>query len=835
MHPGVLAALEFTRIVEAVGSLTLTPLGATRTAALRPQVDPRRVAALLAATSETVQFLGEGGEVPLRAPADLESLLAALAIEGRALEPLRLLALAEFLGSVETAQAGIRRAGGSFPALRALADTAASFQRESAEVRDKIAPSGDVLDQASPELRSIRDRLRRLRGRLRGTLESYLRGKDTARYLQDQVVTDRHGRYVLVVKAEHRSAIPGLIHGSSASGASLYLEPLSTVELNNEIVALQEQEAEEVRRILLALTDAFRGRPLDIQRTVEAATELDVLQAKARFSALVGGVEPTLSADTAIELLAARHPLLMESVVSRLPAAPAPANGREAETPPGGAGPSGPVPVDILLTPPTTVLVVTGPNTGGKTVALKTVGLFALMAQSGLHIPCAPGSRLPVFRTVFADIGDEQSIASSLSTFSWHITNIAAMDRALALPALVLLDEIGVGTDPVEGGALGTAIIEHFRERGAIVVATTHYEALKSYASTTEGAVAAGFGFDPETYAPTYRLAYGSPGRSLALEIAQRLGLAAPILAAARSFVTAKEAQLADHLAKVDENLRALEHDRRLVAREREALQESETRMRAREDQLRQREEAARRRLDDQLEARAREARSEIERVVTGLRRRAAELASQAAERAARQDASGVSTGETGALRANAMASLDQALKRFVEPAPGEAPAPAATDGGRERPAVGDRVAVAGLGVEGTVALVHAGDAEVDVQGKRLRVRAADLVLLRRQGAGAGSPARVSVSVNVQPREQASADLNVIGCTVDEALARFEKFLDQSLLGEQRTVRVIHGHGTGQLRRAIAQFLHGHPLVARFESAPPEQGGAGVTVVELKD
>src|SRR5438034_5779356 len=361
---------------------------------------------------------------------------------------------------------------------------------------------------------------------------------------------ERNGRYVLVVKTEHRSGIPGIVHGASTSGASLFLEPLSTVEINNDIVALEEQEAEEVRRILLALTDAFRARAADMHRTIEAATDLDILQGRARFSESIDGIEPALSTDGAFELQAARHPLLKNAV-----------------------------PVTVKIIPPATCLLVTGPNTGGKTVALKTAGLFSLMAQSGLRIPAADGSRLPVFRSVFADIGDEQSIDASLSTFSAHVTNIASMDRALAPPALVLLDEVGSGTDPIEGGALGVAIVDHFRRRGATVIATSHYDALKTYASTTNGVTSAAFGFDAETFAPTFRLIYGSPGRSLALEIAARLGLNASVVAAARQNLTARAAQLSEHLAKIDKDLRALEHEQRLVARERETLTATEARM----------------------------------------------------------------------------------------------------------------------------------------------------------------------------------------------------------------------------------------------------------------
>src|SRR5437764_1497609 len=412
MQSGALRALEFHRIVEAVRTFALTPMGDERLARLAPSTDPQKVAQLLASTTETTRYLTTNVLFPLRASAELPQILGALAVEGRALEPLRLLALADFLDSVDETRTAIRRASGSFPQLESAAAGAASFRGEGAQVRDKIDPSGEVVDSASPELRSIRDRLRRQRSRLRGTLESFLRGKDTAKYLQDQVVTERNGRYVLVIKAEHRTAIPGIVHGASTSGASLFLEPLSTVEINNDIVALEEQELQEVRRILLALSDAYRARAGDLQRTIEAATELDVLQARARYSESIDGVEPALSADGAFELQAARHPLIR--------AAGAPA----------GSKPTA-VPVTIKIVPPATALLITGPNTGGKTVAIKTAGLLALMAQAGLRIPAADGSRVPVYRSVFADIGDEQSIDASLSTYSGHIANIAAIDRAL--------------------------------------------------------------------------------------------------------------------------------------------------------------------------------------------------------------------------------------------------------------------------------------------------------------------------------------------------------------------------------------------------------------------
>jgi DNA mismatch repair protein MutS2 len=821
MHTGALRALEWDQIVDVVRGFALTPLGAARLAELAPQSDPYRATQLLTATTEGVKYLDANAAFSLNAPADLDTVLAALAVEGRALDPLRLLAFAEFLDSLALTCAAIRRVSGSFPTLKALAENCGSFKNQISEVRSKIDPSGEVNDNASPELSRLRTQLRKQRSRLRSTLESYLRGKDTSRYLQDQVVSDRDGRYVLVVKAEHRASIPGIIHGSSGSGASLYLEPLSTVEINNDIVALEQQEREEVHRILRYLTDAFRLKPIELRQAVDVAAELDVIQAKVRFAQLVSGIAPVLSTDGRLELRGARHPLLIPGVIARQRADDDTRRER-------GDGPEkNPVPVDVLVIPPTTVLLITGPNTGGKTVALKTAGLLALMAQAGLFVPAAE-ARLPVFRSIFADIGDEQSIAANLSTFSWHITNIAGMDRSLAMPALVLLDELGAGTDPLEGGALGVAIIEHFRTRGAIVISTTHYDALKTYAATTPGVTAAAFGFTPDTYEPTFHIQYGSPGRSLALEMAGRLGLNGTIIDNARKNLSEREAQLAEHLAKVDTDLRALEHERRLVRREREALGEADSRARVREDALRQREETFKLRLNEKLDERLRGARAEIDAVVADLRKQAAAMA----EQAARNAATGPSTGDTGRMRGDARAAVDALVEKYRHD---HAAAPAADTAPARNAVVGDRVVLDPLGLEGVVVNVHDREAEVEVRGKRFRAHTSELRVL---GGVAPTPAPGAVRVNVrlQPREGVSAtELLLVGNTVDQALDRLEKFLDETLLSEQRAVRLIHGFGTGRLKEAVVDYLHKHPLVANVRTASPQEGGGGVTIAELKD
>jgi DNA mismatch repair protein MutS2 len=357
------------------------------------------------------------------------------------------------------------------------------------------------------------------------------------------------------------------------------------------------------------------------------------------------------------------------------------------------------------------------------------------------------------------------------------------------------------------------------------VVATSHYDALKTYASTTEGVTSAAFGFDADTFAPTYQLMYGSPGRSLALEIAARLGLTGSVIAAARENLSAREAQLAEHLSKIDRDMRALEHEQRLVARERETLEASEARVRLREDSLRHKEDTLRRRLNEELEAQVRQARREIDDVIAELKAKTSAIAQEAARQT-------VSTGETGAARSDARAAVDNVVKRLLEAEPEAArPAEAATANGPS-PSVGDRVIVGGLGLEAIVTGVHDGTADLDVRGKRMRASVRDL---RFVASAASSPAKIKVNVELQPRETTPSDLNVIGCTVDEAIARAERFLDESLLSDQRVVRLIHGYGTGQLKRALTGFLQQHPLVARFATAPPEQGGGGVTVVELKE
>ena len=795
--------LEFDRVVEAVTALAITPLGSVALSELEPSTDPEVVVAAQAATTETVRFLERHPLFPLRAGEALPDALDGLDVQGRPLEPLQLRLLADFVDSVDQARANIGKAGADFPILRDLVANVTAFKSEVEAVRQAIDPGGEVLDQASPELKRIRNELRQKRQKLRGTLEQYTRGS-SAKYLQDEVITERNGRFVLMVRAEHRGSVPGIVHGSSTTGATLFMEPAATVEINNDIVELEDREREEIVRILLELTDRFRARPRDIEIARYVARDLDVLQAKARYSSRLNAVEPeftidpstSLGAGTSLQLKQSRHPMLER-----------------------------PVPVDVLLDPPNRVLLITGPNTGGKTVALKTAGLFALMAQAGLHVP-AKSARLPIFRRVFADIGDEQSIEASLSTFSSHIRNLVAMDRELETPALVLLDEVGTGTDPNEGGALATAIVQHFWQRGALVVATTHFDAVKTWGIGTEGVAVAAFAFDPQNFAPTYKLLYGAPGRSLAIEMAQRLGMPQSVIAAARGYLSDDQKRLQAHLARLDAQARGLESERTKLERDKRAFNETNAELSKREKSLVEREEVFKKRLNERLDERLRQARRDVDAVIDQLKEKSEAIAEKASLRAV------VNTGETGSARAEARAEIDRIVEDLRHPgSPATAKAVALQP---SDPEIGSRVTVGGLGLEGVVLSIDGNRAEVDVRGKRIQAKVKELRVI----GGPTGPApqgKVRVNVDLKPREGLLSELNVIGMTVDQAIDRVSRFLDDTLVTDLHEVRIVHGHGTGQLRKGLQAFLKTHPQVTKYYSAPENQGGGGATIVELKD
>ena len=758
----------------------------------------------LVRTTEGGVVLGVIGRQPYHDLPDLTEILPAACVSGLHLEPAALLDVASFIEGGSEVARRIAAVPGA-PALAQRASQVALPNDLAAAIRRAILPSREVADDASPKLQETRRAIMRVKAQLQSVMESFLRGKDAERLLQDRLVTTRNDRCVLLVKAEHRGQLPGIVHGSSGSGASLFVEPMPAVELNNDIVALGDVERAEVVRILKALTARVGDHSTELGKASDVLGEMDAFQAMALLGRDMKAVAPEISDGLDLDLAEARHPLLMGVLAEELGA---PRLGRPE-----------PVPVSLRVGFGEPVLVISGPNTGGKTVALKSLGLLALMAQSGLHIPVAPGSRLPVFRRIYADIGDDQSIAESLSTFSAHLASIVEMTGDLEAPALVLLDEVGAGTDPTEGGGLGVAIVDHFRSRGAMVVATTHHGLMKAYAQSTPGVSCASFGYDPSTYEPTYRLALGVPGRSLALEMAERLGLPAAVVADARDRVNAKEAQAEALLKRLEDDRAALANESRRLAEEGRALAAAQERQRTAESDVAQR------------------LRVEGEAFSKELRRRGEEAARKAAD-AIREAVHRVETSRRSLVNEGARARSE--VVRQIRVAQDEALqdvapvlAEAEVAGGEIR--VGERVRVRSLGVIGEVLSIGGqGDIELAVGGKRMRAPRAELVSL-----GARKPSSsVAVSLSPRPRAQdegAAAEINLVGLTVDEALPQVDKFLDNAAISERREVRVIHGFGQGRLRKAVAGLLEGHPHVAAFRLGEGREGGAGATIVELKD
>jgi DNA mismatch repair protein MutS2 len=798
--------LEYEAIRALLAGHAGSAMGRDLVSALRPLTDPARVQAELDLTSEGVTVLERAGRQPYHDLPDVREILPRARVAGLHLEPLELSAVASFAEGAGEIAVRVARVEGA-PRLTAEAATLEPQAALAGAIRRAILPSGEVADDASPRLADLRRSLLRARAALHSLMDSYLRDRDTERLLQDKVVTVRNDRYVLVVRSEQRAALPGVVHGGSSSGSSVFVEPLPAVNLNNDIVALQEEERQEVLRVLRDLTARVGSCAEALSRAADVLGRLDFAQARALLAREMAAVPPTLSKDLDLELRQARHPLLMPALAARLGRASR--EGRDV------------VPVSLKLGFGAPVLVISGPNTGGKTVALKVLGLFALMAQSGLHVPCAEGSRLPVFQRVFADIGDDQSIAESLSTFSAHLAAIVEMTRDLRRPALVLLDEVGAGTDPTEGGGLGVAVVEHFRKAGAMVAVTTHHGVMKAYAQQTPGVACAAFGYQKGSFAPDYSLHYGTAGRSLALEMAERLGLPAEVVRDARSRLDPKQVQVETLLAKLEAERAALERDRREMDERRKTLRGEEQRLKEREREIalsrKAEADAFARELKKRTEAASAKAQDAIARAVKKLEAQA--KATDAARLRARSEA----------LAGIRDAAAEAKSGVIAEPAAPVASAPLA---------IGGKARLRDLPMTGEVTGFHGDDVDLLVMGKRMRVPRASVIGLT---AGGGVPARGSyphgaAATALMAAAPAAdvAEVKVIGLTVDEALPKVDKALDDAALQDRTHLRVVHGMGQGKLKKAVAELLDGHPHVARFEPAPGNQGGAGVTLVELR-
>jgi DNA mismatch repair protein MutS2 len=771
--------LEFPLVRERLADLTA--FGPSRRLAerLEPSSDPVMVMHGLDETDAVRSLRLRRPDLGIGAARDIGPATDRAARGGR-LEPARFLDIAITLEAASRLAAVLADADARL--LRELASELHALPHLRSTIERSIDPTGEILDTASPALGGLRAAVRVSFDRLRRRLDSMV-GGELAGALQEPIVTLRNGRYVVPVKAEARGRVKGIVHDASGSGQTLFVEPLAIVELGNAWREAQAAVEEEEGRILDQLSALVGADAELLHETLAALARFDLWAAKAQLAEEMDAVRAEPS-DASVELDGARHPGLSGRVV----------------------------PIDIRVGGDFTALVITGPNTGGKTVALRTVGLLALMHQAGLHVPAAPGSRLPVFVDVLADVGDEQSIAQSLSTFSGHMRAIVRMVERAGVSTLVLLDELGAGTDPTEGSALAQAILDHLIRAGSTIVATTHYAELKAYAHTTPQAMNASVEFDLDTLSPTYRLSIGLPGRSQAFAIAERLGLPAAIVDDARGRLSDAqrtfEATLASIAQAESATNEALDRASASEARSREAL-------RGAEDERRR----ARRERDDITAA----ARDEADRLLDELR---AQL----------ESARALLT--TGTITPAALDAIEQAAAgaadRIERPALPAAPGPVATAAWR----IGDHVRSRSGGWHGRLAAIDAaGRATLEAGGMRIEV---DLVDLEPDGPGETSARAPSVAtrsstaaVGLSRARAVASSLDVRGARVDEALDALDRYLDDAALANLSSVTIVHGIGTGALRDAVRSHAAGHPLVRSVRGAERGEGGEGATVIAL--
>jgi len=805
MDAKYLQTLEFPRILERLSQHTAFSAGRDLALALKPSSNLEEAQRRQRETSEARKLLEVKTDLALGGARDVRPLLKSAGL-GAILLPTELLDIRGTLISGRTLKRSITRLAAHFPLLAANASGIEECAHVVAEIGRCINDRGEVVDAASQALARIRRELKEAHERLLAKLNRIVASPANVSFLQEPFVTQRGGRYVIPLKTEFKGRIPGVVHDQSASGATLFIEPLATVELNNRWRELQLEEEREIQRILAALSALVAEKGAFIERTVQALAELDLAFAKANYANEIQGVEPQLvpfkvvrakgqraassvqHPGSTIRLQKACHPLLDPSAV---------------------------VPIDVHLDDNYFILVITGPNTGGKTVSLKTVGLLGLMAQAGLHIPAEEGSALSVFSGIYADIGDEQSIEQNLSTFSSHTTNIINILGKADSHSLVLLDELGAGTDPGEGSALARAILSHLLRQRITTLVATHYPELKVYAHATPGVENASVEFDLETLAPTYELSIGLPGRSNAFAIAWRLGLAADIVEEARGLISPEVLETEGLLAEIKQAREDTVAARQTAKEAQREAQASEEELRARLDRI----EEERREI---LNAAREEARQELAALKEEIRKIRAGLPPSSILYPPS------SPGEV------AEQPLAQAAERLTELERSVAPLEPAV---RPRPGIseplcaGDVVWVEGLQASGEVIKLDRDEAEVQVG--RFRVKARLEELERRTVGGELPPVREGVPTLDAQHPSPGIELNLRGLRVEEVIPRLDKYLDDAYLAGLPWVRIIHGKGTGSLRRAVRKQLEGHPLVASYRPGDHHEGGEGATVAEL--
>jgi DNA mismatch repair protein MutS2 len=793
--------LEFDRLRELVRRETTCALGRRAVDALEFSTDRPRLATEFALIAESIAYLRAGSDLGFGSLPDPEAWLGKLEAPGIVLAAGELLDAASLAETAEWLRQDFRASAAKFPLLAGRAASLADLRPMRREIRRTILPNGEISDDASPELKRVRASLGRARESIQKTLERILRERGLPP--GEDYVTLRNDRFVIPVRAAERRTVQGVVHAASATGQTLFVEPLETVELNNKLVQLHEDEHAEIARLLESLTRMLQDTLGPLRAAAAAIAELDSVFARGRFARRLDCALPEFSDETALSLRSARHPVLDDALRKQ---------GRAT------------VPFHLDLGGAETVLVISGPNTGGKTVALKTVGLAALAAQTGIPV-AAESAKLPIFERVLADIGDEQSIAADLSTFSAHMLNLRAMLEAAGPRSLVLVDEMGTGTSPEEGAALAVALLDAFRARGSLTLATTHHDRLKSYAAATPGVVNASVEFDAVALRPTFRLRVGVPGGSSGIEIASRLGLPAEILERARALLSPEAREAADLIAYLHRTRDRLEHAQREAASQARKLETERKRLQT-EWVERQKKRIAE--LEQKFADALKQHEQEIARAIEAVKER--ELRAQMEKEARRK---------LSDARVEAREAADAAVVQHLSDAQTDLGTGAALESVPVRAellAPGVRVRVRGLPSAVVLRRHDESSAEIEAGPLRMKVALDDITAIVTEVAPAQRPARPAVTVQKSAGEEPVADeINVIGCTVEEATRRVDKFIDQAALAGKPRVRIIHGHGTGALRRGLAEFLTGHPLVERISAEAEDRGGTAITVVELKD
>lgn len=856
MHDQAFQILEYPELRTLVRRGAQTPMGRARVDALAPLANIDLLRKELSALGECVELRKRTAGWTFSELGDPAEKIALLRVEGASLEPTAILEVRSLCDQAMSARASILAERDITPVLWGLVgNLPLELSRLSAHIANKILPTGELDDRASPELARLRHEITVLRSRITRTLEGVMRKSGEA--IQDELVTLRNDRFVIPVKSDHRARVNGVAHGYSSSGATAFVEPLETIDANNELQALREAEAREIAKILFGLTEELRAQLPAIEMAADAVAELDFINAKAVFHQKFNCVIPEIDASDklkfveqgslalaggqaagtgTLELIEARHPLLEENLR-------------------GSGGTI--VPVTFSLDEEHDAMVISGANAGGKTVVLKTAGLLSLMALSGLSVPAAE-ARIPFYASVLADIGDHQSLAANLSTFTSHIANISSMIELCETPALVLLDEVGTGTDPEEGSALGVAVVDQFRKAcGAHVMATTHYSGLKMYAANEQGVLNASVEFNEKTLQPTYRLIVGIAGSSSGLEIARRFGIPGKVIDGALESVKDSSRQASEYLRRIKREAEDAENLRKALAEERSAVAEKFAALdKQAERRERERETTFQRALEKTVhdfEKRTSELiatiqdRSERLKIERESQRRVAELkreAQRATNAGGKRElnwAAPASTTGRGVrvLRNGQVVSKDNAKTGLEVREPEEL---RYVSGATREIVVGDKVKLRSFGSIGIVDSLKGDEAEVRVKSLRLREKLANLELVE-----LATPTKSKTEKFASLREQRGtevhlkaaqengrSELNVIGQTTDEAVDAVDKFLDEASLASLAQVRIVHGHGTGALRKAISEMLKDHPHVARFAAAPQDQGGSGATLVELK-